>query len=58
MKKKGNNIIDLEKLANQKDQPLDALGEKAQPGQEMFENLLAIELYKMQQRVIKNQLTT
>ena len=42
----GNNIIDLEKLANHKGSAFGSLGEKSQPGQEMFENLLAVELYK------------
>jgi tRNA 2-selenouridine synthase len=42
----GNNIIDLEKLASHKGSAFGSLGEKAQPGQEMFENLLAVELYK------------
>jgi tRNA 2-selenouridine synthase len=46
MKKMGNNVIDLERLANHKGSAFGSLGEKAQPGQEMFENLLGIELYK------------
>jgi tRNA 2-selenouridine synthase len=45
IKKMGNNIIDLEKLANHKGSAFGSLGEKSQPGQEMFENLLALELY-------------
>lgn len=48
MERMGEKIIDLEKLANHKGSAFGSLGEKAQPGQEMFENLLAIELYKLQ----------
>ena len=33
-------------MANHKGSAFGSLGEKPQPGQEMFENLLAIELYK------------
>ena len=39
-------VIDLEKLANHKGSAFGAIGEKPQPSQEMFENLLAIELFK------------
>jgi tRNA 2-selenouridine synthase len=46
LKRKGNTIIDLEGLAHHKGSAFGALGEKPQPGQEMFENLLAFELYK------------
>lgn len=46
MKQRGNRVIDLEGLANHKGSAFGSLGEKPQPGQEMFENLLAIELYK------------
>lgn len=45
IKRSGNLIIDLEKLANHKGSAFGSLGENSQPGQEMFENLLAIELY-------------
>lgn len=48
MKQNGIKIIDLEKLANHKGSAFGSLGEKPQTGQEMFENLLAVELYKMQ----------
>lgn len=44
--KTGNTAIDLENLANHKGSAFGGLGEQAQPGQEMFENLLAFELYK------------
>lgn len=40
----GHNVIDLEGLANHKGSAFGALGEKPQPSQEMFENLLALEL--------------
>ena len=46
MERKGNVIINLEKLANHKGSAFGSLGENSQPGQEMFENLLAIELYR------------
>lgn len=37
-------VIDLEKLANHKGSAFGAIGEQPQPGQEMFENKLAVEL--------------
>jgi tRNA 2-selenouridine synthase len=40
----GNAVINLEALANHKGSAFGAIGEKPQPSQEMFENLLAIEL--------------
>ena len=46
LKRTGNIVIDLEALAHHKGSAFGALGEKSQPGQEMFENLLAVELYK------------
>lgn len=46
LEKHGQLIIDLEALANHKGSAFGALGEKEQPKQEMFENLLAGELYK------------
>lgn len=46
--KKNKQAIDLEKLANHKGSAFGSLGEKQQPSQEMFENLLAIELYKIE----------
>ena len=54
MKKKGFTIINLEKLANHKGSAFGSLGEDVQPGQEMFENLLAVELYKTADKGIKN----
>ena len=41
----GHTVIDLEGLANHKGSAFGAIGEKPQPGQEMFENLLANELF-------------
>ncbi len=47
LQKKDHQIIDLEGLANHKGSAFGAMGQPPQPGQEMFENLLAIELYKI-----------
>ena len=47
LKRVGNSIIDLEGLANHKGSAFGALGEKPQPTQEMFENLLAVELARI-----------
>lgn len=41
LKKQNKTVIDLEGLANHKGSAFGALGEKPQPGQEMFENILA-----------------
>ena len=46
LQRKGKTVIDLEGLANHKGSAFGTLGQKAQPAQEMFENLLAIELWK------------
>lgn len=46
LKEKGQPVIDLEDLANHKGSAFGAIGEKPQPSQEMFENLLAVELFK------------
>jgi len=55
MKRKGNTVIDLEGVASHKGSAFGSLGEKPQPGQEMFENLLAIELYKAAHAEEKNK---
>jgi tRNA 2-selenouridine synthase len=47
LQKQGYPVIDLEALANHKGSAFGAMGEKPQPSQEMFENLLAKELYKL-----------
>ena len=44
LKKEGNEMIDLEALANHKGSALGGIGQEAQPSQEMFENLLAAKL--------------
>lgn len=46
LKKKDQVIIDLEGLANHKGSAFGNIGMGEQPSQEMFENLLALELYK------------
>ena len=46
LKKLGEQIIDLEQLAHHKGSSFGALGETAQPTQEMFENELFFQLYK------------
>jgi tRNA 2-selenouridine synthase len=53
MKRKGLAVIDLEDLANHKGSAFGSLGEKPQPRQEMFENLLALELHKVQNAATK-----
>lgn len=47
LKSKGQFVIDLEKLANHKGSAFGSLGQPAQPTQEMFENLLAVDLWKI-----------
>jgi tRNA 2-selenouridine synthase len=44
MKEKGERVIDLEGIANHKGSAFGNIGMPKQPGQEMFENLLATEL--------------
>ncbi len=48
LKRKGNTVIDLEGLANHRGSAFGALGESIQPSHEMFENMLALELWKIQ----------
>lgn len=48
LRRKGKNIIDLEQLASHKGSAFGGLGGNPQPSHEMFENLLAIELWKLQ----------
>lgn len=45
LKQNGKAVIDLEGLANHKGSAFGCLGEAPQPGHQMFENLLAIQLY-------------
>ncbi len=47
LKRQGEQIIDLEQLANHKGSAFGDLGEKPQPSTEMFENLLFDELRKL-----------
>jgi tRNA 2-selenouridine synthase len=47
MKEAGFPIIDLEAIANHKGSAFGAMGEKAQPTQEMFENILAEKLFEV-----------
>ena len=47
LKSKGENIIDLEGLANHKGSSFGAIGQATQPSQEMFENLLGLTLSKL-----------
>jgi tRNA 2-selenouridine synthase len=46
LREKGEPIIDLEGLANHKGSAFGNIGMPEQPGQEMFENLLAIKLHE------------
>ena len=46
LKEKGEPVIDLEGIANHKGSAFGNIGMPEQPGQEMFENLLATELFK------------
>jgi tRNA 2-selenouridine synthase len=47
LKAAGQQVIDLEGLANHKGSAFGALGEKEQPTQEQFENELSCQLFKM-----------
>jgi len=53
-KRKGYPVIDLENLANHKGSAFGAIGEKPQPTQEMFENLLAMKLNEIRNK--KNEI--
>ena len=46
LREKGEKVIDLEGIANHKGSAFGNIGMPAQPGQEMFENILATELRK------------
>ncbi|MFY7840141.1 MAG: tRNA 2-selenouridine(34) synthase MnmH [Lacibacter sp.] len=50
LKKRKENVIDLEALANHKGSAFGNLGMPAQPSQEQFENLLALSLWNSVQR--------
>jgi tRNA 2-selenouridine synthase len=47
LKKNGEQIIDIENIANHKGSAFGSLGQKLQPSTEQFENLLALEWSKM-----------
>lgn len=47
MKRRGKATIDLEALANHKGSSFGSIGMPPQPSQEMFENLLALELHRV-----------
>lgn len=47
LESEGERIINLEDLANHKGSAFGALGEERQPTSEMFENLLALQLWKI-----------
>jgi len=49
LKDRGKTIIDLEDLANHKGSAFGGLGESCQPSHEMFENILAAELWKIKE---------
>ena len=55
MKNNGNFVIDLEGVANHKGSAFGSLGEHPQPSQEMFENLLAMKLYRISCAIEKNK---
>jgi tRNA 2-selenouridine synthase len=49
LKKLGNPVVDLEGIAHHKGSAFGAIGQPKQPSQEMFENLLALELFREKQ---------
>jgi tRNA 2-selenouridine synthase len=53
----GKPVIDLEQLASHKGSAFGGIGEKPQPSQEMFENLLAKELWRVNQQEAGGQPT-
>lgn len=55
LEKKGNAIVDLERIANHKGSAFGNIGMPEQPGQEMFENLLAQELRN--KSIVKNEMS-
>jgi tRNA 2-selenouridine synthase len=52
LQSRGENIIDLEALANHKGSAFGAIGQAPQPSQEMFENILGL---KLSQLIIQNK---
>lgn len=51
LQKNNKTIIDLEGLANHKGSALGGIGQPPQPSQEMFENLLGMELVKYDEKI-------
>ena len=52
LEKAGESCIDLERLAGHKGSAFGGIGLPAQPSQEMFENILALELYRKSNHTI------
>jgi tRNA 2-selenouridine synthase len=50
LKTRGENVIDLEALACHKGSAFGSLGQSAQPSQELFENMLALQLSEVGER--------
>lgn len=50
LQKRGELVLDLEALANHKGSAFGNIGLPPQPSQEMFENLLALQLHSLQQK--------
>lgn len=46
LKREKETVLDLEAIASHKGSAFGAMGEAAQPGQEMFENILAVQLHE------------
>jgi tRNA 2-selenouridine synthase len=55
LQEKGERVVDLERIANHKGSAFGSIGLPPQPGQEMFENLLALELRKTVGQFPQNQ---
>ncbi|MEP7108735.1 MAG: tRNA 2-selenouridine(34) synthase MnmH [Ferruginibacter sp.] len=55
LKRLGKAVVDLEGLANHKGSAFGALGEKPQPSQELFENLLAGQLSAVSQKIVASE---
>lgn len=56
LRKQNHRVIDLEGIANHKGSAFGSLGMPAQPTQEMFENLLAVELWKNRQMASEEEI--
>ncbi|RYY50046.1 MAG: tRNA 2-selenouridine(34) synthase MnmH [Chitinophagaceae bacterium] len=50
LRRRGKQVVDLEGLANHKGSAFGGIGQPAQPSQEMFENLLGMDLYIKEQQ--------